>query len=60
MENQNLERVHNLMNSAVLPEATKSSLQAALRDAALRGFHIDFEQLQTNLSLIDPESWALH
>lgn len=58
MEQRYLERVHHVMNNAVLPEATKSSLQEALRDAAVRGFLIDIEQLQANLSRLAPKSPA--
>ena len=58
MEQRYLERVHHVMSNAVLPEAMKSSLEEALHDAAGRGFHIDFEQLQANLSRMGGEAAA--
>ena len=57
---QHLQRVHHVMNRSALPEATKSSLREALQDAALRGFHIDIEQLEANLSLLKPETPSTH
>ncbi|MEM1182965.1 MAG: hypothetical protein AAGM22_31775 [Acidobacteriota bacterium] len=55
MEQRHLDRVHRLMTAAVLPESTKTSLLADLRDAALRGFHIDLEQLRANLERLSPD-----
>ena len=47
-----LDRAQQVMRSAKLPDATKSALEDALRDASLRGFLIDLEQLKANLSLL--------
>ncbi|MEM8996777.1 MAG: hypothetical protein AAGF23_18475 [Acidobacteriota bacterium] len=60
MQEHHLDRVQRLMTTAVLPERTKRTLLADIRDAALRGFHIDVEQLRANLERMAPDRAVFH
>lgn len=46
---RHLAKIHHLMADLPLPDSVKKTMQADLQDAALKGFVIDFEQLNTNL-----------
>ena len=48
----NMVKAEELLAGYPLPTPLRRTLQADLRDALDRGFHIDLEQLGTNLKLL--------